>query len=43
VEVSSMIHQKPGYDPIAVARLCYQRLAPAFETAGLPRTARKRS
>jgi sugar phosphate isomerase/epimerase len=43
VEVSSMIHQKPGYDPIAAARLCYQRLAPAFETAGLARPAHKRS
>lgn len=37
VEVSSMIHQKPGYDPVATARLCYERLAPAFTKAGLDR------
>jgi sugar phosphate isomerase/epimerase len=43
VEVSSMIFNKPGYDPIAAARLCYQRLAPAYETAGLLRPARRRS
>jgi sugar phosphate isomerase/epimerase len=43
VEVSAMIHQKPGYDPIAAARFCYERLAPAFESAGLPRPARRRS
>ena len=38
VEVSAAIHQQPGYDPIATARLCYQRLAPAFAAAGLRRS-----
>jgi inosose dehydratase len=42
VEVSSMIHQKPGYDPVATARLCYERLAPAFTKAGLDRPQRQR-
>ena len=40
VEVSAMIHQKPGYDPVATAQLCYQRLAPAFKKAGLDRPGR---
>lgn len=42
VEVSAMIHQKPGYDPVATARICYERLAPAFKKAGLNRPERKR-
>lgn len=37
VEVSSMIQRKPGYDPVATARLCYSRLAPLFAKAGLER------
>lgn len=37
VEVSSMIHRQPGYDPIATAQLCYNRLAPFFAKAGLRR------
>jgi inosose dehydratase len=37
VEVSSMIQRKPGYDPIAAARLCYERLAPAFGKGGIQR------
>ena len=37
IEVSSMIQRKPGYDAKAAARLCYQRLAPVFVTAGLDR------
>jgi sugar phosphate isomerase/epimerase len=41
VEVSAMIHQKPGYDPAATARICYERLAPAFQKAGLDRPARR--
>lgn len=37
VEVSSHIHRQPDYDPIAVARLCYERMSAAFEMAGLKR------
>ena len=37
IEVSSMIQRKPGYDPIAAARLCYGRLAPVFGKAGIKR------
>lgn len=41
VEVSAMIHQKPGYEAAPTARLCYERLAPLFARAGLRRPARK--
>lgn len=37
VEVSGMIHQKPGYQPVPTARLCYERLSKAFATAGIQR------
>jgi inosose dehydratase len=37
IEVSSMIQRKPGYDPVAAARLCYDRLAPLFAKAGVTR------
>lgn len=37
VEVSSMIHGKPGYDAVDTARRCYERLAPALEQAGARR------
>ncbi len=37
VEISSMIHRKPGYDPIGTARLCYERMSAAFAKAGLDR------
>lgn len=40
VEVSAAIHRLPGYDPVATARLCYDRLAPAFERAGVSRPKR---
>ena len=40
VEVSSMIHSKPGYQPVPTARLCYERLAGAFAKAGLRRLSR---
>ena len=41
IEITSQIHSKPGYEPIPTARLCYQRLAPAFERAGAQRPAHK--
>lgn len=37
VEVSSMIHRKPDYRPIPTAKLCYERLAPLFQTVGIQR------
>ena len=37
VEVSSMVHQRAGYDPVATARLCYERLAPAMARGGIRR------
>lgn len=37
VEVSGHIHKQPGYDPVATAKLCYQRMASAFDAAGLER------
>ena len=40
VEVSAMIHQKAGYEPVPTAQLCYDRLAPVFERAGIQRTGR---
>jgi len=44
VEVSSMIQQRPGYDPVDTARRCYERLAPLMARAGIrpltPRAAR---
>ena len=41
VEVSKMIFQKPGYEPVPTAQLCYDRLSPIFEKANIKR--RKRS
>lgn len=43
VEVSAMVRRKPGYDPIRAAKLCYQRLAVAFEKAGVDRPPRRRA
>jgi inosose dehydratase len=37
VEVSSMIQNKPGYDPVATTKLCYGRLAPLIQQAGWKR------
>lgn len=36
-EVSSQISGKPGYDPVAAARVCYRNMARAFEAANVPR------
>jgi sugar phosphate isomerase/epimerase len=37
VEVSAHIHRKPGYEPVPTTKLCYARLAPLMERAGLVR------
>lgn len=37
VEVSGQVFSKPGYDPVAAARKCYNHLAPAMKTAGITR------
>ena len=40
IEISSMVQRKPGYDPVAAARLCYERLAPLFAEAEIRRSRR---
>jgi sugar phosphate isomerase/epimerase len=40
VEVSAMIHNQPGYEPVPTARLCYERLAPLMAKAGVKRPKR---
>jgi sugar phosphate isomerase/epimerase len=40
VEITSMIHTKPGYQPLPTLRLCYERIAPIFKQAGLERPKR---
>ena len=35
VEVSAQVSGKPGYDPIAAAKRCYQNIQPEFVKAGL--------
>lgn len=35
VEVSGQVFGKPGYDPAAAARRCYQQIQPAFRAAGI--------
>ena len=37
VEVSAQIYRKPDYERIPTLKLCYQRMAAAFDKAGLPR------
>lgn len=43
VEVSAMVQRKPGYDAISAAKMCYRRLAAAFEKAGVNRPPRRRA
>lgn len=40
VEISSMIHRRKDYQPVPTARLCYARLEPIFEKAGVRRPQR---
>ncbi|MGI8979764.1 MAG: sugar phosphate isomerase/epimerase family protein [Pirellulaceae bacterium] len=37
VEVSGQIHSRPGYDPVAAAKKCYEPLAAAMREAGVKR------
>jgi inosose dehydratase len=37
VEVSGQVFGKPGYNPLAAARKCYNHLAPAMKAAGIVR------
>ncbi len=39
-EVSSMVSNQAGYDPIAAAKTCYANIAPQFARAGVPRRSR---
>ena len=36
-EVSGMVWNQTGYDPVAAARFCYQKMAQAFVDAAVPR------
>jgi inosose dehydratase len=40
VEVSGQVHTQKGYDPLATARRCYDKLSAAFEKAGVRRVPR---
>jgi sugar phosphate isomerase/epimerase len=40
VLVSGSIHRKPDYQPVPIARLCYQRMSDAMAKAGIKRPAR---
>lgn len=37
VEVSAQLHQSQDFEPIPATRICYERMATAFEEAGLTR------
>ena len=38
-EVSGMVWNKPGYEPVAAAETCYRPLAEAFAEGNVPRPA----
>ncbi len=40
VEVSAQIHRRDDFEPIPATRDCYERMAAAFDQAGLPRPSR---
>jgi len=40
VEISGMIHRRPDYQPVPTAELCYARLAPLMQRAGIRRPRR---
>jgi inosose dehydratase len=37
-EVSGMVSNQPGYDPVAAIKTCYKNMAAAFEKAAVPRS-----
>ena len=41
VEVSAQVFNKPGYDPVAAAKFCHAKLAPAFHKCKKEKSGRK--
>jgi inosose dehydratase len=41
VEVSAHVHRQPGYQAVPATKLCYERLAPLMDRAGLVRPTRR--
>jgi inosose dehydratase len=42
-EVSGMVWNQPGYDPIQAAKLCHANMSAAFQKAGVKRRSSKNS
>lgn len=40
-EVSGMVWNEPGYDPVWTVKTCYDAMAMAFEAAGVPRSGKQ--